>query len=130
LRQARFALSLRRLLVEKNVLHLHATTSRALVCATILQQLVDLTLSATIELHPPVSPGWIKVALRQCLGGRLNDRKMLRRRGSAFLFDKPGSRKNGMQLLAQKLGIDLTGHGSFWQEWSELLVRWNREREN
>src|SRR5437016_335830 len=32
LRQARFALVLRRLLLEKNVSHIHATTSRSLVC--------------------------------------------------------------------------------------------------
>jgi colanic acid/amylovoran biosynthesis glycosyltransferase len=127
LREARFALSLRTLLMDKNVSHLHATSSRALVCAIISQKLVDLTISATIEPQPPVSQEWIKIALRQCRGGRLSDRRLLRRRGSSFLFDKAATR-NRLHSLAEKLGIDLTGHGSFWQEWSDLLVRWSRER--
>lgn len=128
LREARFALSLRKLFVEKNVSHIHATSSRALVCATILRQLVDLTVSATIEPRPPVSQGWIKTALRDCRGGRLSDGKLMRRRGSSFLLDKAAFRQNLLQSFAEKLGIDLTGHRSFWQEWSELLVRWSRER--
>jgi hypothetical protein len=128
LREARFALSLRELLRGTNISHIHATSSRALVCATILQRLVDLTVSATIEPRPPVSQEWIKTALRTCRGGRLSDPKLLRRRGSSFLFDKAASQKSLWQSFAEKFGIELTGHGSFWQEWSELLVRWNRER--
>jgi glycosyltransferase involved in cell wall biosynthesis len=128
LREARFALSLRQLLKEKNVSHIHATSSRALVCANILRQLVDLTVSATIEPQPPLSPEWIKGALRQCRGGRLSDPKLLRRRSSSFLFDKAALHQKLLQSVAGKIGIDLTGHGSFWQEWSELLVRWSRER--
>lgn len=130
LREARFALSLRRLFKEKNISHLHATSSRALVCANMLRQFVDLTVSATIEPGPPVSPEWIKVALRDCLGGRLSDGKLMRRRPSSFLFDKAAYRKGFLHSLAERVGIGLTGHGSFWQEWSELLVRWSREREN
>jgi glycosyltransferase involved in cell wall biosynthesis len=128
LREARFALSLRKLLVEKNVSHIHATSSRSLLCAVILQDLVDLTISATIEPRPPVSQEWIKIALRKCRGGRSSDPKLLRRRGSSFLFDKAAARKSLRQRFMEKIGIDLTGYGSFWQEWSELLVRWNRER--
>ncbi|MEY2526224.1 MAG: hypothetical protein QOE73_995, partial [Verrucomicrobiota bacterium] len=128
LRESRFAVSLRQVLNEKNVSHIHATSSRALVCANILRKLVDLSLSATIEPHPPVSPEWIKEALRQCRGGRLSDPKLLRRRSSSFLFDKAASNKKLFQSVAERVGIDLTGHGSFWQEWSELLVRWSRER--
>lgn len=130
LREARFALSLRRLFMEKNISHLHATSSRALVCANILQRFVDLTISATIEPRPPVSQEWIKVALRQCRGGRLSDGKLMRRRPSSFLFDKAAHPKGFLQSFSEKLRIGLTGHGSFWQEWSELLVRWSREREN
>jgi hypothetical protein len=131
LREARFALSLQKFLAGKNVSHLHATSSRALVCATILRQLVDITISATIEPNPPISPEWIQVAFRQCRGGRLSDRKLMRRRGSSFLFDKAASisfRKKLGQSLGEKVGIDLTGNRSFWQKWSELLVRWSRER--
>jgi glycosyltransferase involved in cell wall biosynthesis len=128
LREVRFALSLRKLLLQKNVSHIHATSSRALLCAIILQSLAEFTVSATIEPRPPVSQEWIKIALRNCRGGRSNDSKLIRRRGSSFLFDKAAFRKSLRQRFMEKVGIDLTGYGSFWQEWSELLVRWNRER--
>ena len=52
LRQARFALVLGRLLGEKNVSHVHATSSNALVCALILKKLFNVTVSATIEARP------------------------------------------------------------------------------
>ena len=127
LREARFAVSLRKFLAEKNVSHVHATSSRALVCALMLKHLIGLTISATIEPRPPVSPEWIKVALRECRGGRLSDRKLLRRRASSFLYDKAAS-VSFAQRWQEKIGINLTGHGRFWQEWSELLVRWSGER--
>jgi len=127
LREARFAVSLRKFLAEKNVSHVHATSSRALVCTLMLKHLIDLTVSATIEPRPPVSPEWITVALRESRGGRLSDRKLLRRRASSFLYDKAAS-VSFAQRWQEKIGIDLTGPGRFWQEWSELLVRWSRER--
>jgi hypothetical protein len=92
-----------------------------------LKHLIGLTVSATIEPRPPVSPEWITVALRECRGGRLSDRKLLQRRASSFLYDKAAS-VSFAQRWQEKIGIDLTGHGRFWQEWSELLVRWSRER--
>lgn len=128
LRQARFALALRNLILEKKISHIHATSSRALVCALILQELVDLTISATIEPHPPLSEGWVKSALLRCEGARLSDRKLLRRRSRAFLFDKAAfdsfSQKT-LRFVKQKIGMDLTGHARFWQRWTELLIRWN-----
>jgi glycosyltransferase involved in cell wall biosynthesis len=131
LRQARFALALRKLLLEKNISHVHATNSRALVCALILQGIVDFTVSAVIEPKPELPQNWIEPALRRCQGGRLSDRKLIRERGNSFLFDKAGlvsSPKRTLRLLGKKIGIDLTDQTSFWQEWSELLVRWSRER--
>ena len=130
LREARFALVLRRLLLEKNVSHIHATTSRALVCALILQELVDVTVSATIERRPELPQKWIRSALRRCDGGRLSDRKMLRSYDDSFLRDKAafGSLpRKVVGLFGVKIGMDLTGAASFWQEWSELLKRWRRE---
>ena len=130
LRQARFALVLRRSLLEKNVSHIHATTSRALVCALILQELVDVTVSATIERRPELPQKWIRSALRRCDGGRLSDRKMLRSYDDSFLRDKAASRslpRKVVGLFGVKIGMDLTGAASFWQEWSELLKRWRRE---
>ena len=131
LRQARFALALRALLRRKNIPHVHATSSRALVCALILQELVDVTVSATIERRPELPQNWIKSALRRCEGGRLSDRKMLQTYDASFLFDRTAFRslpRKAVGLFGEKIGMDLTGAASFWQEWSELLKRWRREK--
>ncbi len=126
LRQARFAVVLRRLLRDKNVSHLHATSSSALVCALILKKLLKVTVSATIEARPNLSREWIQNALSECVGGRLKDRQSLR--DSSFLVDKTTFRSAPQQLLglvSQKSGIDLTAGTRFWQEWAELLMRWS-----
>ena len=131
LRQARFALVLRRLLVDRKVSHVHATSSRALVCALILQELAGVTVSATIEPRPELPQNWIESALHRCEGGRLSNRKLLRERSTSFVFDKAAFRSTPRKvvgLLGKKVGIDLTTGASFWQEWSELLVRWSREK--
>src|SRR4029434_7800257 len=47
---ARFALAVAKL--QKNVSHVHATSSGALVCALILKKLLNVTVSATIEARP------------------------------------------------------------------------------
>jgi hypothetical protein len=128
LRQARFALVLARLLREKNVSHVHATSSNALVCALILKKLLNVTVSATIEARPNLPREWIQNALSECVGGRLRDRQSLR--DSSFLVDKTTFRSAPQQVLglvSQKSGIDLTRlrRGThFWQEWAELLMRW------
>jgi hypothetical protein len=44
------------------------------------------------------------------------------------LVDKAASRRKFFRAALERIGIDLTRHGSFWQEWSELLVRWSRDR--
>src|SRR6266513_1020434 len=132
LRQARFALVLRRLLVDRKVSHVHATSSRALVCALILQELAGVTVSATIEPRPELPQNWIESALHRCEGGRLSDRKLLRERSNSFVFDKAAFRSTPRKvvgLLGEKIGIDLTTGASFWQEWLELLVRWSREKQ-
>ena len=129
LRQARFALTLIRLLREKNASHVHATSSRALVCALILKKLRNVTISATIEARPALPREWIQDALSECAGGRLRDRQLVR--GSSFLIDKTTFRSAPQQalgLLSQKSGIDLTVGTSFWQEWAGLLMRWSGDR--
>ena len=126
LRQARFALVLANLLREKNVSHVHATSSSALVCALILKKLLNVTVSATIEARPALSREWIQNALSECVGGRLRDRKLVC--GSSFLVDKTTFRSAPQQALglaSQKSGIDLTAGTRFWQEWAELLMRWS-----
>ena len=131
LRQARLALVVRRMLQEKKVSHVHATSSRALVCALILQELLDVTVSATIEPRPELPLNWIESALRKCKGGRLSDRELLRERSSSFVFDKAAfcsSPRKVVGLLGKNIGIDLTTGASFWQEWAGLLVRWSGEK--
>ena len=132
LRQARFALALRKPLLEKKVSHVHATSSRALVCALILQKIASVSVSATIEPRPELPQNWIVSALRKCKGGRLSDRRLLRDPSSSFLFDKAALRfgpRKTVGLLGQKIGIDLSHLGvaqSFWQEWAELLPQWSQ----
>jgi len=131
LRQARLALVVRRMLEEKKVSHVHATSSRALVCALILQELIGVTVSATVEPRPELPLNWIESALRKCKGGRLSDRKLLRERSSSFVFDKAAfcsTPRKVVGLLGKNIGIDLTTGASFWQEWAGLLVRWSGKK--
>ena len=124
LRQARFALALTKL--RKNVSHVHATSSRALVCALILKKLLNVTVSATIEARPALPREWIQNALSECVGGRVKDRQLVR--GSSFLVDKTTFRsapQRALGLVSQRSGIDLTTGTRFWQEWAELLTRWS-----
>jgi hypothetical protein len=119
--------------MERKISHVHATSSRALVCALILQKIAGVTVSAVIEPRPELPHNWIESALRKCEGGRLSDRKLLRGRGGSFLFDKVSFRSTPwktVRLLRKKIGFDLTTGASFWQEWAELLGRWSRVIEN
>gem|GEM_PF-337157 len=150
LRQARFALGLRKLLQERNVSHIHATSSRALVCALMLKKLLNVTVSATIEPRSELSRNWIQNALAECTGGRLSNRKLIepygrasvsdarsqqRRRftetpysDTAFLLDKTTFRsapRKALGFVAKKTGIDLTTGARFWQQWAELLLHWS-----
>ena len=112
LRQARFALVLRRLLRDKKVSHVHATSSRALVCALMLKDFLNVTVSATIERRPPLPWAWLEVALPQCVGGRVHDRKLLEAEHGSFVLDKTGR-------------FHLTSHTKFWRQWAELLLGWS-----
>jgi glycosyltransferase involved in cell wall biosynthesis len=129
LRQARFALALRTLLRGKNIAHVHATSSRALVCALMLKKLLEVTVSAAIEPESELPQAWIRDALSECVGGRLSDPNTIEQRGRSFLFDKatfrPGARR-ALGQIGQKTGIDLTAGPGFWQEWAEMLEKWCR----
>jgi hypothetical protein len=128
LRQARFALVLRKLIQEKNVSHIHATSSRALVCALMLKKLLGVTVSTMIEPRSELPRGWIRNALSECVGGRLSSRKLLDQIGGAFLLDKTTFRsapRKTLGQITQKTHIDLTTGSRFWQQWAELLLRWS-----
>src|SRR5437867_8377406 len=128
LRQARFALALQKPLREKNVSHIHATSSRALVGALMLKKLLNVTVSATIELRSELSREWIQNALSECVGGRLSNRKLVEQLDGSFLLDKTTFRsapRKTLGLINQKTHIDLTTGSSFWQQWADLLLRWS-----
>lgn len=129
LEQARAALILRRLFLQHNIGHVHATSSRALLCGLFLKKLLALSLSVAIETKPILSEPFILDALDQCDGGRSNNRELLARRGSGFLFDqtleKPSVNDIG-PWLSRKARIDWTGGRPFWQEWSQRLISWTR----
>jgi glycosyltransferase involved in cell wall biosynthesis len=128
LRQGRFALVLRKLIQDKNVSHIHATSSRALACALMLKKLLGVTVSATIEPRSELPREWIENALSECVGGRLSSRKLVEQRGGAFFLDKTTFRSAPQKTLGQitqKTHIDLTTGSHFWQQWAELLLRWS-----
>jgi glycosyltransferase involved in cell wall biosynthesis len=128
LRQARFALALQRPLRDKNVSHVHATSSRALVCALMLKKLLNVTVSATIEARPELPRNWIQHVLPECAGGRSSDRKLHDQRDGSFLVDKTTFRsapRKALGFLGQRIGIDLTTGARFWQKWADLLLRWS-----
>jgi hypothetical protein len=128
LRQGRFALVLRKLFQEKNISHVHATSSRALVCALMLKKLLGVTVSATIEPRSELSREWIENALSECEGGRVSSRKLVEQRGGAFFLDKTTFRsapRKTLGKITQKIHIDLTTGSRFWQQWAELLLRWS-----
>jgi glycosyltransferase involved in cell wall biosynthesis len=128
LRQGQFALVLRKLIQEKNISHIHATSSRALVCALMLKKLLGVTVSATIEPRSELSREWIQNASSECVGGRLSSRKLVDQLGGAFFLDKTTFRsapRKTLGQITQKTHIDLTTGSRFWQEWADLLLRWS-----
>ena len=64
LQQARFALALRKLILQKKITHLHATSSRALVCGVMLKKMHGISLSATIESRLALPRQVVEDALR------------------------------------------------------------------
>jgi glycosyltransferase involved in cell wall biosynthesis len=115
LRQARFALMLRNWLCGKHISHLHATSSRALLCSTLLRELLNLSLSVAIEPRPELSAAWIKQALACCLGGRVSDRDLLEKTSQPF-------------LLEPKMRFILGRRTKLWHDWAELLQLWRNRK--
>ena len=127
LEQARYALSLRKMLARENISHLHATSSRALVCGLLLKKLLGLSLSVALESRPALPRTALKEALRQCSGGRTSDPRLVRHSSRySFMIEQPPN------LFARILPPELTKRmrldqrAKFWQEWSQRLLRWSR----
>jgi glycosyltransferase involved in cell wall biosynthesis len=130
LRQARFALTLRRMLVHRKISHVHATSSRALICGVLLKKMLGVTLSAAIEAKPPLSREVIENALQHAVGGRIADRKLSEHLGPPFFFDRAASNHplvRGLRWLKPVSRIDLTRPASFWQEWANRVDHWSAD---
>ena len=128
LEQARFALALRKTLLERKINHVHATSARVLLCALMLRKLLGVTVSAAVEHEPALSQKQLQSALDQCVGGRSNNRELLARR-STFLYDTTldtPSVNDIRHWLVKKATVDWTGGIAFWKEWSEFLAGWGR----
>jgi glycosyltransferase involved in cell wall biosynthesis len=127
LRQARFALTLRRMFAQRNISHVHATSSRALIAGVLLKKICGITLSASIEAKPPVPNEVIESALRHAVGGRIADRKLSDRVGDPFVFDRAGSNEVLVRSVRWFKPLDLTRRSGFWQEWTARLGRWSAQ---
>jgi glycosyltransferase involved in cell wall biosynthesis len=127
LRQARFAVTLRRMFAQRKICHVHATSSRALICGVLLKKILGVSLSASIEAQPALSRETIESSLEHALGGRIADRKLSQTIGAPFFFDRPASNHpivRGLRWLKPVSRIDLTRPASFWQEWVNRLNHW------
>jgi hypothetical protein len=128
LRQARFALTLRRMFAQRKICHVHATSSRALICGVLLKKMLGVSLSASIEAKPAMSREAIENALSHAVGGRIADRKLSEQIGAPFFFDRAASNRplvRGLRWLKPVSRIDLTRPASFWQEWANRLDHWS-----
>jgi hypothetical protein len=98
LQQARYALFLRRWIERDGVRHVHAMTSRELLCGWMLRKLCGVTLSASIEDKNPHLPGSVIAQLaEECAGIRLTSEELHEKLAPSF-----GS--SGRFLLRHKQG--------------------------
>jgi len=121
LRQARFALALRKPLQNREVSHVHATSSRALVCAIILKKLLGVTISATIEPQPALPRAWIRDALSECVGGRVSDPKIRAGLDGCFIAE-PRPRRWRVPFNPGGTRI----RERFLRQWCDQLETWSR----
>ena len=128
LRQARYAVTLRRILRQRQICHVHATSSRSLICGVLLKKILGVSLSASIEAKPALSREALETALEHAVGGRIADRKLSQQIGAPFFFDRPASNNafvRSLRWLKPVSRIDLTRPSSFWQEWVNRLNHWS-----
>ena len=130
LEQARVALILRRLFRQHWIGHVHATSSRTLLCALMLKKLLGVTVSVAIEENPIFTKEFLSEVFDQCEGGRSCDRELIADRGDGFVFDQTVDKPSVNQIgpwLTRKAKVEWTGARRFWQEWAQRLVVWTRE---
>ena len=121
LEAARIALYLAPKLARKGIRHLHATDSRALLCAWIVQRLSKVTISATIESPPSFAPVVVERLLRSCSGGRVSDPKIRADFDGRFM-DEPKSPRWRAQFGLR----GARSREEFLQQWRNQLETWSR----
>ncbi len=121
LEAARVAVYLAPKLARQGIRHLHATDSRALLCAWIVQRLSKVTISATIETHPAFPFNVLQPLLASCAGGRVSDPKLRAGFDGRFIEDP--------KSLHWRAPFGLRGthiRKEFLQQWRNQLETWSR----
>ncbi|SRR6266540_933068 len=118
---ARVALYLAPKLARIGIRHLHATDSRALLCAWILQRLAKITISATIESPPAVASDVVERLLASCTGGRVSDAKIRVGFDGRFLAEPKPPR---WRRLFGPSGAHISEQ--FLRQWRNQLETWSR----
>ena len=121
LEAARLALYLAPKLARAGIRHLHATDSRALLCAWIVQRLAKITISATIESPPAFAPDVVERLLASCTGGRVSDAKIRAGFDSRFIAEPKPSTFRG---LFGPSGAHISEQ--FLEQWRNQLETWCR----
>ncbi|MGI8821169.1 MAG: glycosyltransferase [Chthoniobacterales bacterium] len=116
LEQARYAVALRPLLHTRGIRHVHATSSRALLCAVMLKKLLPATISATIEPETKLPVRVLRSALAECEAGRVSDPGLKGHLSSAFLLES--------SKLFGKVRLQFASHAKTINEWCTLLQQW------
>jgi glycosyltransferase involved in cell wall biosynthesis len=121
LEAARVAVYLAPKLARQGIRHLHATDSRALLCAWIVQRLSKVTISATIETHPAFPFNVLQRLVASCAGGRVSDPKLRAGFDGRFIEDPKSPR--------WRVPFGLRGahiREEFLQQWRNQLETWSR----
>jgi glycosyltransferase involved in cell wall biosynthesis len=121
LEAARVALYLGPKLVRAGIRHVHATDSRALLCAWILQRLANVTISATIESPAAFPPNVLQRLLPICTGGRVADPEIRARFDGRFIVEPKVRRWRGPFGPGEE---DI--REEFLQQWRNQLETWSR----
>ncbi|PYJ30803.1 MAG: hypothetical protein DMF24_02250 [Verrucomicrobia bacterium] len=121
LEAARVALYLGPKLARSGIHHLHATDSRALLCAWILQRFAKITISATIESPPAFASDVMERLLASCSGGRVSDAKIRAGFDGRFLLEPKPPR---WRRLFRPGGAYISEQ--FLQQWRNQLETWSR----
>src|SRR6266700_3456368 len=121
LEAARVALYLAPKLARAGIRHIHATDSRALLCAWILQRLAKITISATIESPPALASDVVARLLASCTGGRVSDPKIRTGFNGRFIAEPKPS------LWRRPFGASEAHiNEQFLQQWRNQLETWSR----